>query len=170
MTLLLSPYRLFLLQVSVSVTWNYILRLPCTTVAKFSVIHRHRSLNGYLLREISGIDDIECTKKCVKEPRCKSYNIHSGRKICQLSYKTTRDRGVVLSVAHGWVYKSTNYNKTKVLDLIQLNLDKSRSLIALSTTKRALNSFDWEHFHRTQSVQLSVTIILLRTILILVTN
>ena len=67
-----------------------------------------------MIREISGTDDLGCTKKCAKHPRCKSYNIHYNRKICQLNDKMAGDIGMKLTVNSGWTYKATNYNEKLV--------------------------------------------------------
>ena len=93
----------------------YILRLPCITLADFAVIHKDRSLTGHVIREISGIDDLECTKQCSKNLLCKSYNFQFALKICQLNDRTAKDIGSRLFENQGWVYKSTDYNETKVI-------------------------------------------------------
>ena len=110
----LSSRRFFLIHTSICLAESFILRLPCITLADFTVVHKDRSLNGNVIREITGIDDTECTKQCVQHPRCFSYNIHFGLKICQLNEKTTEDFGSQLSLKDGWIYKSTDYNETQV--------------------------------------------------------
>lgn len=110
----LSSGRFFLIHISICLAKSFILRLPCITLADFTVIHKDRSINGNVIREIRGVDDIECTKQCAQEPRCRSYNIQSNLKICQLNEKMAEDFGSQLLVKFGWIYKSTDYNETQV--------------------------------------------------------
>lgn len=93
---------------------GFILRLPCLIIADFKVIHQNRILNGHVFREITSIDDAGCTAKCAREPRCKSYNIHLTSGICQLNDEIAETNGNNLTMNVGWIYKSTDYNQTKV--------------------------------------------------------
>eukprot|EP00795_Rhopilema_esculentum_P016446 gene16446-7860_t len=92
-----------------------ILRLPCLTLADFAVIKSNFMLNGHVFMNLSGVDDVGCAVKCTENHRCRSYNILIASKICELSDRAFRDKFTNnLTETHGWIYKSTDYNKTKV--------------------------------------------------------
>ena len=95
-----------------------ILRLPCLTLADFAVIKSNFMLNGHVFMNLSGVDDVGCAVKCTEDHRCRSYNILIASKICELSDRAFRDKFTNnLTETHGWIYKSTDYNKTKVVKL-----------------------------------------------------
>eukprot|EP00794_Sanderia_malayensis_P017390 gene17390-19132_t len=102
---------LSLLLVGVDLT---ILRLPCGKYANFSISALGKKLQGHVIMEERNTDNVQCTQKCVEQPKCRSYNLNIDEKICQLNSKALIDNNTSLIQQPGWVYRSTDYNYTLV--------------------------------------------------------
>ncbi len=70
-------------------------------------------MKGYVIQLVSDVDDAQCMVECVRNPKCKSYNIHPEERKCKLNSKALVD-GISLTDDPGWFYKSTDYNQTSV--------------------------------------------------------
>ena len=73
-----------------------------------------KRLFGHVLISFHGLNDTQCMVKCVKNVKCRSYNIHRKDEKCEISGKALGDTNTTLKTASGWVYKSTDYNSTLV--------------------------------------------------------
>ena len=94
----------------------HILRLPCgTRYADFIIYYKDAHLNGPVMQNISGVDDIECMVHCVGNPICRSYAINSVFKTCFLFDRRLGDNEKTALVSKiGWIYKTTDLKATLV--------------------------------------------------------
>ena len=97
-----------------------ILRLPCQTVAEFSIEKKQYMLEGYVIEEFSNVGLHECYEFCLHNKQCKSVNIEMGDYgLCQLNNASSYDSidNVQLVRNPNWIFRSTNYSDTKVIAL-----------------------------------------------------
>ena len=90
--------------------FSTILRLPCFTQADFKIFEIDKRLEGNVFSKHYDTSDVQCTVLCVENRKCRSYNIHVAKMICELNSKALIDNGTKLTDDMGWVYKSTNYS------------------------------------------------------------
>ena len=91
-----------------------ILRLPCLDHADFTVFEIDKVLKGSTLKKFSGVNDSQCMTECLRHQLCKSYNIQLDTKECEINSKTIGEDGALIQSRSGWVFKTTDYNKTEV--------------------------------------------------------
>ena len=96
------------------VTSCTILRLPCFTQADFKIFEIDKRLKGNIISKHYDTSDVQCTVLCVESRKCRSYNIHVAKIICELNSKALIDNGTKLTDDMGWVYKSTDYTDQNV--------------------------------------------------------
>ncbi|XP_065060838.1 protein crumbs homolog 1-like isoform X2 [Rhopilema esculentum] len=96
--------------------YGYMLRLPCKTLADFSIFHKGRRLSDNVLKKDKGLDESQCMMKCVEHRKCRSYNLNVKEKLCELNSKAHADNGTVLAEETDWTYKSTDYSNRLVGD------------------------------------------------------
>ena len=107
--------RLSLLLFLFGTTWQMILRIPCGDIfADFAIFIKDKALNGSVIATISNTSDVQCMVNCVEHHKCRSYNSKIDEKKCELNSKAIGDKDTVLISKPGWVYKSTDYNATRV--------------------------------------------------------
>ena len=94
--------------------YGCILRLPCKTLADFSIVHKGRRLSDHVLKKYKGLDEEQCMIKCVEQRKCRSYNLNAKEKLCELNSKAHVDNGTVLDDETDWIYKSTDYDNRLV--------------------------------------------------------
>ena len=98
-----------------------ILRLECKRFANFSVSKPDVALQGSLITTLLFKSDKECSRACMMDFRCKSYNTENeGSKRCELNYKTTEDPRdhAGLEERPGWTFMSTDYNDPLVRNFL----------------------------------------------------
>ena len=104
-------FALFYLLVGTNAT---ILRLPCSTIADFSVWHSGKRLKNHVIRTDYGINDVQCMVKCIELKSCRSYNINTKSRICELNGKAHVDDGAKLASDGNWMYRTTNFDSKLV--------------------------------------------------------
>ena len=114
--------RAFALAANIFVLHGYILRLPCLTYGKFTIIKNDAALQGYVLTTFLSTDAKTCELECLQNKRCKSINTHDDNETCELNGESTEEwaSSAVLTPAIGWTYKSTDYNAMQVNALSSL--------------------------------------------------
>ena len=87
-----------------------ILRLPCMTIADFTITEHSKRLTGSVISRHYDTTDVQCTMLCVQNEKCRSYNMQRTKLICELNGKALADNGAELSDDIEWLYRSTNYS------------------------------------------------------------
>ena len=82
-----------------------ILRLPCMTIADFTITEFGKRLTGNVISKHYDTTDVQCTILCVQNNKCRSYNIQRVKLICELNGKAVADNGTELSDDVEWFYK-----------------------------------------------------------------
>ena len=106
--------RIFTLFYLLIGTNGTILRLPCSTIADFSVQHSGKRLKNHVIRTDYEINDVQCMVKCIELKTCRSYNINTKNRICELNGKAHVDEGAELASDGNWMYKTTNFDSKLV--------------------------------------------------------
>ena len=115
----LCRYRILIASVCLwHSVFSTILRLPCFTQADFKIFEIDKRLKGNIISTHYDTSDVQCTVLCVENRKCRSYNIHVAKMICELNSKALIDNGTKLTDDMGWVYKSTNYSDLYVCFVI----------------------------------------------------
>ena len=82
--------------------------------ADFTVFEIDKVLKGSTLKKFSGVNDSQCMTECLRHQLCKSYNIQLDTKECEINSKTIGEDGALIQSRSGWVFKTTDYDKTEV--------------------------------------------------------
>ncbi|XP_065064617.1 uncharacterized protein LOC135690862 isoform X2 [Rhopilema esculentum] len=108
-------WPLFFLLLSKELAHSEILRLPCSTFANFTEMHRDRSVMSSF-KTIFGIDVYTCKLECISDSKCKSINVSEDDGVCELNAKAAEDPKdkIKTHLRYGWTYYSTLYNQTSI--------------------------------------------------------
>jgi len=110
------------LAVSIMVAFAYlmpvvlctILRLPCMTIADFTITEHGKRLTGSVISRHYDTTDVQCMILCIQNGKCRSYNMQRTKLICELNGNSLADNGAKLSDDIEWLYRSTNYSSPLV--------------------------------------------------------
>ena len=105
-----------------------ILRLPCMTIADFTITEHGKRLTGSVISRHYDTTDVQCMILCIQNGKCRSYNMQRTKLICELNGNSLADNGAKLSDDIEWLYRSTNYSSPLVCSFFAFLASEPRGI------------------------------------------